>query len=173
MIIRRCEDKDIKPTGEFYDKVILYLDEHINYPKWQYKQYPSADSVRDMTNEGSQYIVEEDGHMIGAFVFNDDPQGDYSVGSWKRDLPSGSFMVIHGLAVDPSFHGKGIGTFILDFCIEKAREDGYKAIRLDIVPGNIPAARLYEKKGFVCAGTADLRRGIEDIPEFTLYELNL
>lgn len=173
MIIRKCEQKDVNAVGEFYDKVVLYLDAHINYPKWQYKQYPSVDSVQEMMNEGSQYIVEEDGVMIGAFVFNDDPQGDYTKGKWKRDLPKGSFMVIHALAVDPSCHGKGIGTQVLKYCIDEARSRGYKAIRLDIVPDNTPAAHLYEKNGFTYAGTEDLGRGIDEIPEFSLYELNL
>ena len=58
-------------------------------------------------------------------------------------------------------------------CIQYARKNGYKAIRLDVVPGNVPAIRLYEKMGFTYAGTADLLRGIEDIPLFDLYELNL
>lgn len=42
-----------------------------------------------------------------------------------------------------------------------------------VVPGNVPAIRLYEKMGFTYAGTADLLRGIEDIPLFDLYEMNL
>lgn len=172
MIIRRCEQSDIASVGQFYDKVVRYLDEHINYPKWQYKQYPSESSVRAETDNGSQYIVEEDGEMIGAFVFNDDPQGDYSKGKWECDLPSGAFMVIHGLAIDPEWHGKGIGTRVLEYCINNARERGFKAIRLDIVPDNTPAAHLYEKMGFTYAGTEDLGRGIEGIPEFSLYELN-
>lgn len=39
-------------------------------------------------------------------------------------------------------------------------------------PSNTPARRLYEKIGFTFAGEKDLLRGIEDIPEFALYELN-
>ncbi len=37
---------------------------------------------------------------------------------------------------------------------------------------NYPARQLYEKKGFTFAGDADLDRGIEEIPIFSLYELN-
>ena len=173
MIIRKCEEQDIEAVGQFYDKVVLYLDAHINYPKWRYKDYPSVNSVRGMTHEGSQYLVESSGTVIGAFVFNEDPQGDYSKGSWKVDLPSGSYMVIHGLAVDPSHQGKGIAGKILKYCIGKASDEGYKAIRLDLVPGNIPAMALYEKHGFTYAGTEDLGRGIGGIPAFSLYELNL
>lgn len=71
------------------------------------------------------------------------------------------------------FHGQGIGGKLIDFCINEAKQRGYAAIRLDAVPDNIPAKKLYEKNGFVYLGDVDLGRGIEYIPEFSLYELNL
>ena len=61
---------------------------------------------------------------------------------------------------------------MVKYCIDYAREHGFKAIRLDVVPENIPARRLYERLGFTFAGEKDLKRDIEDIPTFALYELN-
>ena len=173
LLIRKCLNKDITAAGKFYDRVVEYLDAHINYPKWQYKIYPNEDYVRQMTEEGVQYLCEEDGKIIGAFVLNTDPQGDYDKASWGADLPLGSYLVIHALAVDPALHGRGTGSEVVRFCIDKARKDGYSAVRLDLVPTNTPASKLYEKNGFTYVGTTDLGRGVEAIPEFSLYELNL
>ena len=47
-----------------------------------------------------------------------------------------------------------------------------KCLASDIVPTNAPARRLFEKNGFTYAGDADLELHIEDIPMFSLYELN-
>ena len=91
----------------------------------------------------------------------------------KKDLPEGSYLTLHAFAVEPDIHGQGLGSKMLQFCIEKARSEGYKALRLDIVPTNIPARRLYEKNGFQYVGEADLERGIEDIPVWSLFELIL
>ena len=66
-----------------------------------------------------------------------------------------------------------IGRFMVDYCTSKAQADGYKAVRLDVVPDNIPARKLYEKAGFRFAGEKDLQRGIEEIPTFALYERSL
>jgi hypothetical protein len=44
---------------------------------------------------------------------------------------------------------------------------------VDIVPDNLPARKLYEKEGFTYAGDVDLERGIEEIPLFSLFELDL
>lgn len=172
MIIRKCTQADIGAAGAFYDKVVEYLDAHINYPKWMYKVYPSEEFVRDMTREGSQYLCMEKDSVAAAFVLNTDPQGNYGKGHWTRDLPEGSYMILHTLAVDPALSGKGIATRVIDYCIAKGKEEGYKALRLDIVPGNLPAEKLYLKNGFSFAGEADLERGIDRIPFFRLYEKN-
>ena len=170
--IRKCLEEDIVAVGAFYDRVVEFLDAHVNYPKWQYKIYPNEDYVRQMTADGVQYLCEEDGKIIGAFVLNADPQGDYDKAPWSKDLPLGSYLVIHALAVEPTLHGKGTGTGVVRFCKDKARGEGYKAVRLDLVPTNTPASKLYEKNGFTYVGTMDLGRGVEEIPEFSLYEFN-
>ena len=172
MEIRKCTAADIPAVGDFYDRVVLWLDAHTNYPKWIYKDYPSESSARVRTEEGCQYICVEDYQIVGAFVLNTDPQGDYEKGQWEKDLPYGSYMVLHTLAIEPDRHGSGIGSAVIDFCIGIAKADGYKALRVDIVPDNLPARKLYEKNGFSYAGDADLGRGIEEIPVFSLFERN-
>ena len=172
MIIQKCQEADVARIGAFYDNIVLWLDHHINYPKWMYRIYPSENFVREMTAAGEQFICMDNQEPVGAFVLNADPQGNYQKGKWERDLPDGSYMVLHALAIEPKLQGKGLGAEVVRFCTEKAKADGYKALRLDIVPGNLPAQKLYEKNGFKYAGDADLDRGIEHIPVFSLYELN-
>ncbi len=170
--IRKCTKEDIVATGAFYDRVVEYLDAHINYPKWVYKGYPSEPYASFMTDEGVQYICLENERIVGAFVLNTDPEADYKKGDWSANLSDGEYMVIHALAVDPDCQGSGIGKEILNYCINMAKQSGFKAIRLDIVPDNIPAQRLYEGFGFRCAGEADVRPEVKHIPLFRLYELN-
>ena len=172
MQIRKCKTEDIAATGAFYDGVVEYLDAHINYPRWKYKEYPSEQYAAAMTEKGFQYIGTEDERIIAAFVLNADPEGDYRKGSWSRTLSDGEYMVVHALAVDPEHAAKGFGKEIVKFCIDTAKHSGYKAVRLDIVPTNTPARYLYESMGFTFAGEENVRPDIEDIPTFCLYELN-
>ena len=173
MEIRKCNDLDIISVGEFYDRAVKDLCENINYPKWEYKIYPSEVSVRTKTQLGHQFICIENNEIVGAFVLNDDPQGKYGNAVWSSSLSQGEYMVCHTLATDPTRKRTGIGKQIVDFCIRYAKENGYKAIRLDVVPDNIPARKLYEKCGFQYVGDVDLERDIPEIPEFSMYELNL
>lgn len=128
--------------------------------------------MREMTASGFQYIAFQNGRIVGAFVLNTDPQGNYRKGSWKKVLPEGSYMVLHALAADPERRGQGIGTQILRFCIDKARSSGFKALRVDTVYNNRPARNLYEKNGFSYAGDADLERDVAGLPACSMYEFN-
>lgn len=172
MQIRKCLETDIVQTGRFYDNVVEWLDAHVNFPRWIYRVYPSEDSVREMTKDGSQFICIQDEKIIGAFALNNKPQGRYQKVCWQQELSEGSYMVLHALAIDPEMHRQGTASEIIRFCVEQAASQGYRSIRLDVVPDNYPAKALFEKNGFTYAGDADLELNIGNIPVFSLYELN-
>ena len=169
MEIRKCTAADLASVGLFYDKVVSYLDD---YPKWVYKVYPSEASARGTIANGHQFVCCEGEQILGAFVLNDDPQGAYDNADWSTSLSQGEYMVCHTLASDPSLQGRGIGMQMVEYCIRYAKEHGYQAIRLDVVPDNVPARKLYEKCGFRYVGDVDLERDIPEIPVFSMYELN-
>ena len=171
MEIRLCEEHEIEEVGKFYDKVVYHLCNTINYPQWEYKKYPSEDSAREKIMKKQQFVCMDQGTIAGVFVFNEDPEGKYENANWSVELKEGEYMVCHALATDLSVRGKGIGKKMVEFCIEYAKSRGYKAIRLDAVPGNTPAKQLYEKCGFQYRGDVDLERGIDYIPVFSMYEL--
>ena len=148
MEIRFCDDNDIIEVGKFYDNVVLYLLKTINYPKWEYKIYPSELSVREKVLANQQLMCIDEDSIVGAFVLNTDPQGKYEKTGWTKNLLLGEYMVCHTLAVSPDVQGKGIGKQMVEFCIQYAKDNGYKGIRLDVVPDNLPARSLYEKCGF-------------------------
>ncbi len=173
MRILRCGEDGLDELAEFFDTVTAYLEANVNYPKWTRGKYPARESSALAIAAGTQYICEDNGRIVGAFVLNSDPQGDYSRGSWRTELREGEYLVIHALAADPSGYRRGIGRCMVDFCVQYARDYGWQAVRADVVPDNAPARRLFESAGFSFAGERDLSRGIKEIPVFALYELNV
>ena len=170
--IIKCTNAHLNEVGKLYDNVTKHLEEHVNYPKWTHGEYPSLASATIALNDGSLYCVKQGDKIVSAFVLNSDPQGDYTVGDWSKFIPEGEYMVIHSLAVLDKCKGKGVGQEVVKFCIQTAKEQGYKGVRVDVVPGNFPARNLYEKMGFTFAGEYDLKRGIEHIPTFQLLGLD-
>lgn len=172
MQVKLCEEKNVQRVGDFYNEVVLYLTQTVNYPKWQYKSYPSLQTVEAATRQGTQYLCLDSDKIVGAFVLNSDPQGSYGKAKWSKYIAEGSYLVIHSFATHPTVYRKGVGAKMLQFCLEKARELKMQALRLDVVPSNYPAKVFYEKHGFSFVEELDLNRGFEDIPTFCLYEYN-
>lgn len=91
----------------------------------------AADWVEDLKN-GTVYLIEMDGEVIGNAAY--EPRGE-------NDYYLGSIMVV------PRFQGRGIGRMIL----QKLLEDMKCAKRIELVthPNNAAALKLYENAGFV------------------------
>ena len=172
MELKQCKKADIPAVTSFYHQVIAYLEAHTNYPCWS-SEHPSDASTEEAVRRGEQYVCIHDGEILGAVLLSEDPDGDYDAGDWSRKLEQGEYLSLHVLAVKPDCFHSGVGSFMVESCIAIAQKGGYKALRLDIVPTNTPAERLYRKMGFVYAGTADLKRKTAPIPLFDLYELDL
>ena len=170
MEILHCTKEHLDTAAAFYTEVTAYLAAHINYPKWTHGAYPARESIRTAIGKGGQYLCMDGGKAVGGFILNADPEGAYEYGDWELSLEKGEYMVIHALAVSPDAYGRGIAQHMVDFCLQTAKERGFPALRLDVVPDNHPARKLYEKMGFRFAGERDLLRNIDAIPKFALYE---
>ena len=160
--------------GNLYDEEILYMDKtNTNYPLWEYKVYPSIETVKECVKQGIQYCALVDGVLAGAFILNEEPYGEYEKVKFSINLKKREYLIIHALLIKHEFYHKGLGTTMVKYSIDKAKELGYKAIRIDVVPTNIPAINLYTKCGFSFVGSYDLERNKKDIPLFNLYEYNI
>ena len=56
---------------------------------------------------------------------------------------------VFGIAIAKEFWGLGIGKYLMEACIECAREAGYLQLELEVVAGNERAVEMYKKAGFI------------------------
>ena len=174
MEIRKCSVEEATTVGAFYDEIVKFMDDNgVNYPKWIYKIFPTTDYAVDAARAGNQFVCVEGEKILSAFVLSENPEGDYSKGAWSKNLAVGEYLVLHALAVAPDCQHRGLGKKIIEYSINYAAEKNYRALRLDIVPENFPAKKLYEACGFKFVGAADLGRTFSGIPQFCMYERNL
>lgn len=69
---------------------------------------------------------------------------------------------IQTIAVDPDFHGFGIGTQIFSELLAKIRSRGVFTVYLEVRPSNTPAVNLYEHFGFKTVSHVKNYYGNED-----------
>lgn len=65
-------------------------------------------------------------------------------------------LTMDGIAVAAEARGRGIGTLLLREICREAERRGLSAVRLDVIDTNPRARALYEREGFVSAGTQRL-----------------
>lgn len=170
--IKKCSLSDLPTLPVFYSEVLEHLVRTVNYPRWTPGVYPCEESIKEAIKKGYQFCANMGDNIVGAFIYNEETGGDYTVGEWKKQLKQGEFAIIHTLATHQNHYGKGVAKQMVQYCVNLAKMQGYKALRLDVVPDNFPAIKLYEAQGFTFAGEKDLNRGFKHIPTFCLYELN-
>ena len=61
-------------------------------------------------------------------------------------IPASAYYV-HALSVRPDLHGQGIGAALMKEAIERATDEGYRVVHLDVLSDN-PAVKFYEAFGF-------------------------
>ncbi len=122
----------------------LKLDEYHKCSNiWNMKTQPQANTWREEIAAGNRlvYIYKINGEFIGegALVLNtSDP--DYTI--------PGKRVYVSRMIIKKEYRNRGIGSEILTFLIEKAKEMGFNEITVGVDKANVNALHIYRKFGF-------------------------
>jgi len=100
----------------------------------------------------SQFI---DGHN---FIIAHDGGQDLAFASYSIVDHDNHVVKLHKLYVLPEAHGKGLGKFLINEVVDKARDAGGQILQLNVNRYN-KAKDFYEKAGFKIKETADIEIG--------------
>ena len=124
-------------THEQTDYLLSYPDENTMTAEQESRfLQEKADS-----DNGIEILAEVEGAVAGLAGFD-------AVGSREKLRHRADF----GISVDRQYWNLGIGTALMNACIECARKAGYLQIELSVVAENEPASAMYKKAGFVEVG---------------------
>lgn len=172
-MIRQAKPDEFLRIQSFYWQMIDDMQSCEIKPGWQKGVYPADDAIKAGLANGEMFLYEENGVILAAMRVNHSVTDGYDRVKWSVDALPGEVTVIHMLGVDVGMQGKGIAKEMVRFVIDKARSEGQKCLRLDVLGGNTPAFRLYESVGFVPVGTVQLFYEDTGLTDYVLYEYNL
>lgn len=166
--------KDIYPTPEELRAALvdgsLYIAEAL-------KPMTVSEASSVKPEEGKPASVSESagtdsgaGRIIAAMVINHSSNEAYRNVRWPEQLAPEEYLVIHMLGVHPGFNRQGIAKEMVRFAIDTARKDGLRAIRLDVLNGNIPAEQLYLGLGFSYVETVPMYYDDTGWTDYMVYE---
>ena len=148
MIIVKAEPDQFQAVREFYFDVIDGIGDSGDSVGWKKDIYPAPDFLKESICNSELFIVEEDGIIIGSMVLNHLYNDEYRKIHWPTQANDSEVMVIHALGVRPTHREKGCAKQMVQFAINYAIDKQQKAIRIDVLKGNLAAKRLYSGMGF-------------------------
>lgn len=113
--------------------------------------YPSREIVLEDILRGELYLYQDSGICKGIMVLNENQSEEYKQIEWTAG--GKKVLVVHRLAVNPVFQGKGIGRRLMEFALHFMKTEGYDSIRLDVIESNRGANRMYREMGFSETGS--------------------
>lgn len=119
--------------------------------------YPTQAFLDASIAHGELFLAELDGVLAGCMVLNHAYNDGYAAVTWAADVPDAQLLVIHAQRV-------------VQYAIGTARSQGCRALRLDVLDGNVPAERLYTGQGFARRGTVRMFYDDTGWTDYGLYE---
>lgn len=171
--LQRAAPADFQAVWDFYGQLIDGMAGSKYLPGWEKGIYPSEDFIRASLERGELYTARLDGILAGAMVMNHACTPGYETIPWAVDAAPEEVTFLHALGVSPDFQGKGVAGDMVREAVRLARAVGRRALRLDVLSGNLPAQKLYTAAGFQYRGTVKLFYEDTGLTDFLLYELVL
>ncbi len=154
MKIRQATREDVSAGGEIYREAKRYMRESGNPTQWREGGYPSEYDIEKDIEDGTSYVCEDGGEVVGVFHFHVGTERDYEKiyeGSWEGSSPYG---VIHRIAV--KHRGRGIADFCFSECAKIAG-----SVRIDTHRDNLPMQKSLARAGFAYRGIVYIKNGEE------------
>jgi ribosomal protein S18 acetylase RimI-like enzyme len=130
--------------------------------------YPNPEVFTRDVDLNQLWVAELDGQIAGVAAITTDQELAYAEVGWDiHDLA----IVVHRLAVDPAFQGRGVALALMQQAEVVAHERGTKILRVDTNTHNAATQRMFPKLGYQFAGEISLafRPGLR----FLCYEKRL
>ncbi|MBQ0136116.1 MAG: GNAT family N-acetyltransferase [Oscillospiraceae bacterium] len=173
MDFKRATMNDFSKLADFYKYVIDNTEEIFEQVHWRYGMHPTDELLKKYISEGAMYFLSDNGTIVSAMSIPLYQTSDYERITWQDGTKDDEIATLHIFVVNPDYHRRGIGTLMLDKCMEVAKELGIKSLRLDTLVANRRSQALYKKYGFTYQGGGVRTLEDGDDFDFAYYEYKL
>lgn len=159
MQFRKAEEKDAAGIMKIIEQAQADLKKS-GVDQWQ-NGYPNIDVILNDINHNNSYVLAEGDRLIGTAAISFDGEETYNEiydGKWGS---TGSYAVIHRIAIDRGCKGKGFSSVIIENAESMCKEREIRSIRVDTHRDNISMQKMLSKNGFEYCGIIYLKDGSE------------
>jgi GNAT superfamily N-acetyltransferase len=147
MQLRKAVSEDI-PAIMALVRLVVPLMRAIGNLQWD-DDYPNPAVFESDVNLGQLWLAEIDGEIAGVAAITTDQEPEYANVGWDTNETA---IVVHRLAVDPAFQGKGVAKALMQQAEAVARDRSIAILRVDTNSHNQATQQLFPKLGYIYAG---------------------
>ncbi|MBI2810072.1 MAG: GNAT family N-acetyltransferase [Candidatus Melainabacteria bacterium] len=166
MKVREGTAADIEPIMALVKRVVPLMIQSGNL-QWD-SEYPNAGVFEIDLAKQYLWVAELDGQVAGVAAITTDQEPEYADVGWDINELA---IVVHRLAVDPNFQGRGIAAALMRKAEEQAKLRNIGVLRVDTNTQNQATQVLFPKLGYEPAGEIGL--GFRPGLRFRCYEKRL
>ena len=133
MIIREIEKKDNQQIGDLVQNVLTEMGAPKVGTAYSDPYLFNLSEIYDAP-KSIYYVIENQGIIIGGA----------GIGPLESDV-----CELQKMYFLPECRGLGFGSKLIEICLQKAKDFGYKSCYIETMPYMIAAQKLYKKVGFV------------------------
>ena len=165
-----AKENQYEAVRNFYHSLIDNMKDSPYDIGWKKDIYPAPEFLKESIRNEELYIGLNEDTIIAAMVLNNQCNEGYKKFNWQTKASENEITVIHALGVHPSCSGRGYAKEMVKKAIQIAKNKRQKAIRLDVLGGNVPAERLYTSLGFKYMNTLKMYYEDTGWTDYELYE---
>jgi ribosomal protein S18 acetylase RimI-like enzyme len=115
--------------------------------------YPNSEVFAEDIAHGHLWVAEIESRIAGVVALTTDQSPEYVQAGWDIKEPA---IVVHRLAVDPAFQGRGVAIALMRQAEVVAEARGIGRVRVDTNTHNQVTQRLLPKMGYELSGEIGL-----------------
>lgn len=171
--IRKANKNEFEKVRDFYHTLIDMMETAEYRPGWEKGVYPTDKYLKEAILKKELFVGICDDMIVASMVVNHNCNEGYAKVKWPTVLNTDDVMVIHALGVLLTYGGKGFAKQMVKHALGYAEQNGQKAVRLDVLGGNLPAEKLYTGLGFKYIDTIQMYYEDTGWTDYKLYEYML
>lgn len=151
MNVRQGTLEDIDAVMALVRRVVPLMRASGNL-QWD-EHYPNPKVFTRDVELSQLWVAELDSAVAGVAAITQDQEPEYAQIGWDITQPA---IVIHRIAVDPAFRGRGIAEALMLQSEEVARSRNIAVLRVDTNIHNQATQKLFPKLGYILSGELGL-----------------
>ena len=157
MEIRKATYEDIDTMMTIIRQAQLYFFNN-GIDQWQ-DGYPNPNQLHNDITKGNSYVLCDD-KIVATMYFAIEEDINYPgiKGKWLTGIRD-DYGVIHRIVVDENCKGKAYAKILLDYAVERCKENNINSIRIDTHKDNLSMQRFLFKNNFKLCGDITLQSG--------------